>query len=214
MCRELKVSGEDVSVVIPAYNAAQTLNRAIDSVLNQSVPVAEVIVINDGSTDGTAGIAREYGSAVRYFHQDNAGAAVARNRGVSEARGEWIAFLDADDEWLPNFIASHMEVLNRYPDLKWSHCSFEYVKDGICRPRSIEDEAREEALQTATVDYCEGVTKGLLSGACGFVICRSVFDMVGHFDPEMRSGQDLDMWDRIALRFPLVGCCPDVCWRY
>ena len=204
----------NLSVVIPAYNVSKTLNRAIDSVLQQSIQPTEIIVIDDGSTDDTARITQEYGAAVRYFYQENAGLAVVRNVGIQKAKADWIAFLDADDEWLPNLIASHMEVLSRHPDVKWSHCNSEHVKDGLFCPRSIEEETREEGLQVGAVDYFEGRAKGLIAGACGFVIHRSVFDIVGYFDPEMRSGQDLDMWDRIALRFPLVGCCPDVCWRY
>jgi glycosyltransferase involved in cell wall biosynthesis len=90
-----------VSVVIPAYNAASVLPRAIESVLGQTSRPEEVIVVDDGSTDNTAQVATQYGPSITYIRQDNAGASAARNRGIAEATGEWIAFLDSDDEWLP-----------------------------------------------------------------------------------------------------------------
>lgn len=90
-----------VSVVIPAYNAGEYLGRAIDSVLAQTQPAAEIIVVDDGSADNTADVAQGYGERIRFIQQENAGASVARNTGIEAAASEWIAFLDADDEWLP-----------------------------------------------------------------------------------------------------------------
>src|SRR5512135_2377456 len=92
-----------VSAVIPTFNRLGYIRRAIDSVLAQTVPVDEVLVVDDGSTDGTAeALAAEYGAGVRIVKQANTGVSGARRRGVREARGEWIAFLDSDDEWTPN----------------------------------------------------------------------------------------------------------------
>ena len=93
-----------VSAIIPAYNREKTIARAIDSVLAQKYSVAEVIVVDDGSTDNTSGIVKSYGEKVRYYYQDNSGAAAARNKGVHEARYGWIAFLDSDDFWLPDHL--------------------------------------------------------------------------------------------------------------
>lgn len=93
-----------ISAVIPAYNRASTVGRAIDSVLAQSFPVREVIVVDDGSDDETASVVSAYGHSVRLIQQPNLGASLARNRGVEEARGEWIAFLDSDDYWLPGHL--------------------------------------------------------------------------------------------------------------
>jgi len=93
-----------ISAVIPAYNRGKTVARAIDSVLAQDYPASEIIVIDDGSKDATGEIVRKYGDKVRYVYQDNAGVAAARNRGASEAKHEWIAFLDSDDYWLPHHL--------------------------------------------------------------------------------------------------------------
>ncbi|MCK4960446.1 MAG: glycosyltransferase family 2 protein, partial [Planctomycetes bacterium] len=89
-----------VSVVIAAYNAEKYIQRAIDSVLAQSLPADEIIVVDDGSTDNTGDAVKHYGSKVRYIYQENAGPASARNTAIEAATGTWIAFLDADDEWL------------------------------------------------------------------------------------------------------------------
>jgi glycosyltransferase involved in cell wall biosynthesis len=94
----------NISAVIPTYNRENTIARAIDSVLSQEFPVSEIIVVDDGSKDDTRKIIELYGEKVRYIYQDNAGVAAARNRGVSEAKYEWIAFLDSDDFWLPDYL--------------------------------------------------------------------------------------------------------------
>ncbi|MHC5139531.1 MAG: glycosyltransferase family 2 protein, partial [Planctomycetota bacterium] len=101
-----------ISAVIPAYNAAKYIARSIDSVLAQTHPVDEIVIVDDGSTDNTAAIIKDYGDKVRYIHQPNAGVSAARNTGIEAATGNWIAFLDADDEWLPEKIKRQVENLN------------------------------------------------------------------------------------------------------
>ena len=98
-----------LSVIIPAYNSAATLARAVESVIKQSWPAHEIIVIDDGSTDNTLQIAQEFGDKVRVIHQSNAGVSVARNRGADEATGDWLAFLDADDWYYPDRLRKHAE---------------------------------------------------------------------------------------------------------
>lgn len=100
-----------ISAVIPAYNREKTIARAIDSVLAQEHPASEIIVIDDGSKDNTREVVKGYGEKVRYIYQDNAGVAAARNRGVSEAKYEWIAFLDSDDYWLPHHFKHIADVM-------------------------------------------------------------------------------------------------------
>ena len=90
---------KDVSVIIPTYNSASLIRDAIESVLHQSVQVNEIIVVDDGSTDSTSEILRNYGSQIDCIYQENSGAAHARNRGIGEAKSDWLAFLDADDCW-------------------------------------------------------------------------------------------------------------------
>ncbi len=101
-----------VSVVIPCYNGAPFLRETIDSVLNQTQPALEVILVDDGSTDDSAAIAQSYGPPVRVIRQENQGESVARNRGMDEARGEWIGLLDADDRWLPHKLERQLDALH------------------------------------------------------------------------------------------------------
>jgi len=93
-----------ISAIIPAYNREKTIGRAIDSVLAQEYPASEIIVIDDGSKDHTSRVVQDYGEKVRYVYQENEGVAAARNRGVKEAKHEWVAFLDSDDYWLPGHL--------------------------------------------------------------------------------------------------------------
>lgn len=100
-----------VSVVIPSYNCAQFLRETVETVLGQTHPPIEIIIVDDGSTDGSLDIAREFGNPVRIVTQPNSGVSVARNRGIDEAKGEWIAFVDADDLWEPTKLECQMETV-------------------------------------------------------------------------------------------------------
>ena len=105
-----------ISAVIPCYNAAPFLRETIESVLNQTCPPIELIVVDDGSTDDSAAIAQSYGPPVRVIRQENQGESAARNRGIDEAQGEWVALLDADDRWLPHKLERQAKVLSNAPD--------------------------------------------------------------------------------------------------
>jgi glycosyltransferase involved in cell wall biosynthesis len=113
-----------VSCVIPAYNGASTLQRAIDSVVAQGPVVSEIIVVDDGSTDETAAVARA--NPVRYIYQENQGVAAARNRGAREASEAFVGFLDADDEWLANKSLRQMEALRDHPEALLCYCWYEF----------------------------------------------------------------------------------------
>jgi glycosyltransferase involved in cell wall biosynthesis len=108
---------EMVSVVIPVFNGEETIRRAIDSALGQSWKGLEVIVVDDGSTDRTSEVLGEYRDKIRAIHQQNRGVAVARNVGIDQARGDLVAFLDADDEWLPEKLETQLGVLRAMPDV-------------------------------------------------------------------------------------------------
>jgi len=131
-----------VSVVIPAYNAAKTIGSAIQSVLNQTFQDLEVIVVDDGSTDETPSQAQLFNGHIRYVRQEHAGPGAARNRGVTEARGAFLAFLDADDLWFPNKLEAQLEIFRREPSVEAVQCSAYLVNDALevietraCRPK-------------------------------------------------------------------------------
>ena len=114
------------SVIIPAYNAAATLARAVDSVLAQTSPAHEIIVVDDGSSDATAAVAARYGTQIRYVYQANAGVSAARNAGARAASGNWLAFLDADDWYYPNRLKWHADWITRDATLDFLTGDYEY----------------------------------------------------------------------------------------
>lgn len=117
------------SVIIPVYNGAATLARAIESVLAQRHRAHEIIIVDDGSSDGSAEVAAGFGSAVRYVRQRNQGVSAARNRGAALASGDWLAFLDADDWYYPCRLEAHARLLERAPDVSFMTGDFDYYDD-------------------------------------------------------------------------------------
>src|SRR5579863_7730993 len=111
------MSGPTVSVVIPAYKAAHTIGRALDSLLAQTRPADEILIIDDGSPDDIAGAVAPYGDRVTLLRKPNSGAASARNAGLDRVRGEWVAFLDADDYWEPHKLERQLDVLRWHPEV-------------------------------------------------------------------------------------------------
>jgi glycosyltransferase involved in cell wall biosynthesis len=197
-----------ISVVIPAYNSAAHIGRAIDSVLAQTQPPAEIIVVDDGSTDDTPRIVQGYGDQVRRIEQANAGASAARNTGILAARGDWIALLDADDEWLPTKLALQTAILQRYPHLSWvtgnyltcscnEHRQAPYIRPHEAQKRLI------DGLWTA--DYLLTFAQGLGGHTDTMLIRKAVLLEAGLFRPEQPKANDLDMWWRVAYLQPAAG---------
>jgi glycosyltransferase involved in cell wall biosynthesis len=125
-------SGPSISVVIPCYNAAHFLRATIESILRQTRPATEVIVVDDGSTDDSARIAASFGPPVRVIRQRNQGESAARNRGIEAATGDWVAFLDADDLWLPTKLARQAGVIRLAPaDVVCVTCQFDLFGEGM-----------------------------------------------------------------------------------
>ena len=117
------MSPPTVSVVIPAYNAAWCVHKAIDSVLAQDFRDLEVVVVNDGSTDDTMAVLRRYGDSIQVVSQSNGGMSSARNAGIRASRGEFLAFLDSDDWWLPGKLRGQVELLRNRPELGFCSCT-------------------------------------------------------------------------------------------
>jgi glycosyltransferase involved in cell wall biosynthesis len=196
-----------ISVVIPAFNAGRFIKRTVDSILAQTYRDYEVIVVDDGSTDDTGEVVKSYGSKVRYIYQENAGDGPARNTGIRAARGEWIAFLDHDDEWLAEKLRLQFELLDRNRDLRWCS-SNRYRSDGRRRAAVGNTEVIAKALGGR--DYFENYFRATAKGICPIitttiVVHRQVFEEVGLFDSCWLRWADRDMWWRIAYRFPRIG---------
>jgi glycosyltransferase involved in cell wall biosynthesis len=172
-----------VSVIIPAYNSEAFLREAVESALGQTHPPHEIIVVDDGSTDDTAAIAR--GLPVVYIRQENAGVSAARNVAIGHSKGELIALLDSDDVWLPEKLAIQIEALNANPDAGYAVCFFSYIFRPEPSPPSW----------WPPVWYREGYVPPTEAGYCipsTWLIRRSTWDAVGPFDLQRRVGEDID----------------------
>ncbi|MCK4627815.1 MAG: glycosyltransferase family 2 protein [Sedimentisphaerales bacterium] len=197
-----------VSVVIPAYNLEGYIGRAIESVLAQTRPADEIIVVDDGSTDGTVEIVKKYGSAVRYIYQENAGASAARNTGIKAAKNEWIAFLDGDDEWLEGNLERQMGLLERNEELVWTAGNFIicYCREGR-RQDKLDPDRGLRLLEGK--EYFPEYFQAFMQSATGWtgtmVIKKSVLEEADLFRVGQLGANDLDMWWRIAYRRPVIG---------
>ena len=141
------MSAPTFSVIIPTYNAAATIGHAIESVLVQRFPAQEIIVVDDGSSDGTAAVVAGFGDRVRYMFQANGGVSAARNAGIRAASGDWLAFLDADDWYYPDRLRWHAEWIARDPHLDFLTGDYEYRRpDGSLISRSMETTEAGRAL--------------------------------------------------------------------
>ena len=204
--------GPNVSVVIPTYNRAKLVMNAIDSVLAQTSPVEEIIVVDDGSTDDTPFMlerAREanprMSQVVRYFHQDNRGQSVARNKGLQEANGEWVAFLDSDDIWLPEKLEYQLRALQEFEN-EAGACFTDVQFMGTSHDRSTVFELRGEDGRGLTGLIPDSV--GLMLDRAGtppvwvptLVTKTDLARGVGGFDPKLRFGEDEDFLFRLACK--------------
>ena len=192
-----------VTTIVPAYNCAHFLPEALDSILAQQYPNLEIIVVDDGSTDGSADIAEAYGSPVKVIRQKNQGPAAARNRGVRESRGEYIAFLDGDDVWLPGKLLAQMECFASHKEV-----GIVYGENSKWSMNEVGVYPSKEAFITSEQN---GVIDDMRSGwiyhqllldniihIITAVIPRSLFDTLGGFDESLRVGEDYDFWLRAS----------------
>jgi glycosyltransferase involved in cell wall biosynthesis len=207
------MSDARVSVIIPAYNAEACLARCVGSALSQEPRPQEVIVINDGSTDATGEAARAFGDRVVYLEQGNAGQGAARNAGLEVARGRFVAFLDADDYWLPGFLSTCLEFLSEHPEAVAVNTAYIVRRWGreqvgpACVRGSDRPPAEGEVLGSFFDFWAEQdhVRTGTV------VIRRSVIEQAGHQCADLRISQDLEYWGYIATFGPW-GFVPKPLW--
>jgi glycosyltransferase involved in cell wall biosynthesis len=197
-----------VSVVIPAYNIAEYVGRAIESVLAQRRKADEIIVVDDGSTDGTAQAIKKYLPQVKYIHQENRGLAGARNTGIRNSTCDFVAFLDGDDEWLPDFLDKHLSLLARNPSLVWSSSNYYSVLHAEGRQAPIIETAKAvKALNGNEYfpDFFAAYAMGIVGLPDTMVMRRDIVMDAGMYDESLRFAEDWDMWMRVAYRWPRIG---------
>jgi len=178
------MSGPLVSCIIPVFNGERFLAEALTSILGQTHQPLDIIVVDDGSTDGTASVAAEFGEKMRYVFQENAGPVVARNRGIQEARGEFIGFLDADDLWLERKLEKQLARFQQRPELAYS----------VTLTQNFwEEELREEAIR-----FQEHARSGPIPGyvTLTLLVRREWMEKTGGFDVSLHHGDSADWFQR------------------
>lgn len=190
-----------VSVIIPTFNRAWALQRAVDSVLAQNYPDVELIVVDDGSTDKTPALLNAYGSSVRVIRRENQGVSAARNTGIRAASGALIALLDSDDEWLPEKLSRQVAFMAENPELLICQTEEIWIRNGVRVNPKRKHRKRSGMIFEPSLALC-------LVSPSAVMMRRELFDRVGYFDESLPACEDYDLWLRVGSRFP-VGLLDD-----
>ena len=184
-----------ISVVIPLYNKAHTIERTLGSVLNQTFTNFEVVIVNDGSTDNGVEVIKNFTSdpRIRIINQENQGVSVARNRGVAESKYEYIAFLDGDDEWLPAYLFKMVEAIKMYPDAGMFCCAG-YVRDNNGIHYRL---AKKYKGKTLIVNYFENPQ--VFTHTSAVIVRKTEFNKSEGFPLKMRCNEDFALTYKVAL---------------
>jgi glycosyltransferase involved in cell wall biosynthesis len=186
-----------ISVVIPTYNRLESLRRALLSVLSQTSLPTEVTVIDDGSTDGTNAMMSKEFPEVSYYRQENRGVSSARNLGIHHTTGDWLAFLDSDDEWLPEKLSRQTAALSANPESRICHTEEIWIRAGIRVNPAKKYAKRGGWIFTQCLPHCAMSPSTIL-------IHRSVFEGIGLFDTRLPACEDYDFWLRITANYPVL----------
>ena len=195
------------SVIIPAYNRKRFVLKAIDSVLRQTVTDHEIIVIDDGSTDGTATALEAYGEKILYIRQENSGVSAARNAGIRHARGEWIAFLDSDDEWSRDYLAAQSTQIDAYPEASVHITNADSrFADGSLRNNHFEGTGALHMFGSRSSILLKKPFRHIVRHSHWFlqstIVRRDVLMQTGLLDPGLSIAEDMDLLGRLALMGP------------
>ncbi len=191
------MSDFSISVIIPTFNRAQTLRRALDSVLKQDYPIHEIIVIDDGSSDNTTQIIEENYPAICLIRQENRGVSAARNRGIHAASGQWIALLDSDDCWSPSKLSHQIKAFKANPKELICHTNETWMDGGKRRNPMKKHAKKGGALFVDCLSQCTISPSTVM-------IKKALFEEVGYFDPTLPVCEDYDLWLRICARYEVL----------
>ena len=185
-----------VSVIIPTYNRGWVVQEAIDSVLDQDFSDYELIVVDDGSNDNTREILGAYGKAITVLQQSNRGVSAARNRGIAEAAGRLIAFLDSDDLWLPRKLTTQVKFFEENADAVINQTQEIWVRNGL----RVNPKKRHHKFSGMIFERSLALC---LVSPSAVMIKKSLFDAVGVFDEQLPACEDYDLWLRVSCRYPV-----------
>jgi glycosyltransferase involved in cell wall biosynthesis len=211
-----------ISVIIPAYNAARYICETVDSVLSQTYKNFEVIIIDDGSTDNTQKLLNQYRDKIKYIYQNNKGVAGARNKGIQQAHGKYLAFLDNDDVWLPDKLTKQITISEQNPQVGFIFTDGEFFDEkglvslSFCSSRgkqnngtSLKDKIANTSFNDGSFfqgDFYKDLLMGDLPGglASTMFVSKMVLNKVGYFDETLDAGEDYDLAVRIAMEYPIL----------
>jgi glycosyltransferase involved in cell wall biosynthesis len=183
-----------ISVIIPSFNRSKTIRRAINSILEQTYYPHEIIIIDDGSTDGTQSLIRDEYPSVKYYYQLNKGVSNARNKGILKSTGDWIAFLDSDDEWFPNKLEEQKKSLEQNSTTFISHTNEIWIRNGVRVNQMKKHQKYGGSIFDKCLEFCRISPSSVL-------IHKRVFDDVGNFDEDLMVCEDYDLWIRITSKY-------------
>ena len=187
----------DISVIIPTFNRADFLKKAIESVLSQTYQGFELIIVDDGSTDDTYEIVSEFKNNVVYIKQENRGAAAARNTGIRRAKNKFLAFLDSDDRWDKEKLAIQIDEMQKNPSYLISHTREIWYKNG----KLLSQKKKHKKYHGYIFDKCLPLCA---VGMSTVMIKKELFERVGEFDENFPCCEDYDFWLRISVRHPFL----------
>jgi glycosyltransferase involved in cell wall biosynthesis len=190
-----------ISVLIPTYNRAELLERAIKSVLAQTYHNYEIIVIDDGSTDNTQQIIHRYRHKLRYFSQLHRGVSAARNLGLEKSTGTWVAFLDSDDYWLPTKLERQMQFLQQQPHLMIAQTEEQWIRHGV----PVNPMKKHQKYGGWIFEKCLPLC---IISPSAVIVHQKIFNDVGVFDESFPVCEDYDLWLRVALKYE-IGLLPE-----
>ena len=186
-----------ISVIIPVYNRSTLINRAIKSVMEQTITPDEIIVIDDGSTDGTGNIVKNRYPDVILLKQKNRGVSCARNNGINNAKGTWLALLDSDDEWLPEKLEKQLLGLRNDSNKKICHTDEIWIRNGV----RVNPMNKHRKYGGNIYKYCLPLC---VISPSSIIIHKEIFKNVGLFDEDLPVCEDYDLWLRICSRYPVL----------
>ena len=186
-----------IAAVIPTFNRDLVVSRAIDSVMRQTLLPSEIIVVDDGSTDNTANLIAANYPTISYLRTENKGVSAARNLGIRKAKSEWIAFLDSDDEWLPQKLEKQVAYLTGEQNYRIAHCEEIWIRNG----KRVNQKVKHKKYGGYIFEKCLPLC---VISPSAVIIHRELFDELGFFDEKLPACEDYDLWLRICAKYPVL----------
>ena len=186
-----------ISVVIPTFNRINLVARAIDSVLKQSLNPYEIIVVDDGSDDGTSEMIQNKYKSIKLIQQQNNGVSAARNNGIKHAKGDWIALLDSDDEWIEKKLENQVDRLIKTPEYDFCHTNEIWIRNGV----RVNQRKKHEKYGGYIFDICLDICRISPSSV---LFRKNILDHVGWFDDQLPVCEDYDLWLRITAEYRIL----------